>query len=274
MRVAHRAPRAASISVDALVRLPGREHVLPDRVARARVVERRLAARSAGSRAPSGTPSSPRRSSPASSARPPRRSPRSPRSGCRRSPPGRGCPRGRGRSGRGRAARSRRAGRRSPPGRRGTRPPRPTRSSTSPSTASKAGRLPWTSESRAMRIGGLLQCRGNGAFAAAALRVVVAVARRRCGDLPASAAQRRDRARPSRRPTVLHGLSARPRGGLPQRPAAARAGRARLGIGTLALLAWRPPRRLLDAARARGRSSAARPRARGSRLCWLSRGCR
>ena len=66
---------------------------------------------------------------------------------------GRGCRPGRRRSARGPARRTRRAARRSPPGRPGTRSRRRPAASTSASTASKAGRLPCTSESSAIRMG-------------------------------------------------------------------------------------------------------------------------
>ena len=75
------------------------------------------------------------------------------------------------------------------------------------------------------------------------LAIVVCSGRGRCGDVPAPAAQRPDRARPGGGRTVLHGLSARPRGGL-SRASSGCSGSPGWGSAsaTLAVLAWRPPR--------------------------------
>ena len=123
-----------------------REHVLPDRVPRRAVEERRLLA--LRRRAPALAGSRASRSGDV------RAGPLDGHRGGlgeggdverRRAPRGRGCRPGRRRSARGPAPRRRRAGRRSRPRRRGTRPPRP-RPSRSPSrTASSAGRLAWMS---------------------------------------------------------------------------------------------------------------------------------
>ena len=69
----------------------------------------------------------------------------------------------------------------------------------------------------------------DGAFAAAA-GDRGGGGRRGCGNSPAPATKRPDRARPGRRPTVLHGLSARPSGGFSQPPAPSRARRAGRGL--------------------------------------------
>ncbi len=116
MRVADRAD-ARGHRVHALLGLPGGEHVLPDRVARAGVVDGRLALGGRRARGRAGTRAPRRRSSRASSAPRPRRRRRSRRCRSRRSRRGRGCRPGRGRSARAPARRSRRARRRSRRGR-------------------------------------------------------------------------------------------------------------------------------------------------------------
>ena len=86
-----RPPRARSISVDALLGLPGGEHVLPDRVARAGVVEREARARRRPGSSALQEGHRPLADVLARPARPPRRrSRRSPRCRCPRSPRGRG----------------------------------------------------------------------------------------------------------------------------------------------------------------------------------------
>src|SRR3954454_12851382 len=115
----------------------------------------------------------------------------------------------------------------------------------SPSTASKAGRFPWTSESRAMRIGGLLQCREMGrsrlplavVVTVAAAAVATYLLRPRSGLLdpaPVHAEQyftqfQLDRAEDFRSVQRLLGVAG-----------------IGVGIGTLAILAWRPPIGMMD----------------------------
>src|SRR5687767_10892070 len=122
--------------------------------------------------------------------------------------------------------------------------------STSARTASKAGRFPWTSESRAMRIWGVLQCRRMRrsrlplAFvvAVAAAAVATFLLRPRSGLIePAPVevqhyftSEQLERAEDFRSLQRILGLA-----GLG------------IGIGTLALLAWRPPRGLLGRLSAR-----------------------
>ena len=130
-----------------------------------------------------------------------------------------------------------------------TRSPRHQTSSTdwssmSPSTASKAGRFPWTLRagrcaSRASTVS------GDGAFAASAC-VRRHGGRRRRGDVPAPAAQRPDRARPGSRRTVLHTFSARPGRGFRSVQRLLGVAGIGVGIGTLAILAWRPPIGVMD----------------------------
>src|SRR3954468_24587067 len=114
----------------------------------------------------------------------------------------------------------------------------------SPSTASKAGRFPWTSESRAMRMWRLLQCREMGrsrlplAFVVtvAAAAVATYLLRPRSGLIepaPVHAQQyftafQLDRAEDFRGVQRLLGVAG-----------------IGIGIATLAVLAWRPPRGLV-----------------------------
>ena len=108
----------------------------------------------------------------------------------------------------------------------------------------------------------------DGAFAAAACDRGGG-GRRGCRDSPAPATQRPDRARPGRRKTVLHGLSARTGRGFSQPPAGARprraGGRDRHARGARLAPAQAParPPRGAAAARRRRRGSGNLPAARG-----------
>ena len=126
--------------------------------------------------------------------------------------------------------------------------------------------------------GCLLQCPGNGSQGfrwpiwalAAAAGDCRGGGRRRGGHAPAPPAQRHDRAGRRGRGIVLHGVPARPRGGLPQRPAPDRRGRAggRHGHAGAARLA--PAAARCSSGSRGGRSWAPRPPERASRCCSWS----
>ena len=113
----------------------------------------------------------------------------------------------------------------------------------------------------------------NGAFAAAACDRGGG-GRRGCRDSRTPAAQRPDRARPDRRKTVLHGLSARTSRGFSQPPAGARPRRAGGWNGHARSARLAPSQAPARPGSGRGRSSEPRPPEPGSRCCSWSRGCR